>query len=673
MNSKVRCLDRLGTSRNLMAAYRFTMLLMIAIACPSSVFGQSTTPWQFLGPNPMKGITADFFNQPFGSPFHATGRVTSLAVACTSPGSGGSCNAEKLLVGTAGGGVWMSTDLSSNTNPFVQITDKITPTVSFENLPAQAVGSIAIDNGTNPVTLYVATGEGNHGDSLYGSGIFVSSDLGVSWRQIGDFNFFEMGITKLAVVPTATPGKPVLLAGLTLAGTVNRAGVNTGVSAGQNLGLWRSADQGASGWQQMSIGGCTVNANNTNYPCPVDDITVVPVSGGGYAVLAAVDGQPVGGGQLGGTNPGIFYSIDTGLTWSSTLTMTSNSASGCSVSTPCPQTIGRISLASLALPVGQPPTSGKVAAVIGDKAGQAYDSVFTLSFTGSSPGAALWARTNTVPSKTSNGLILDGSSPMIFPGQKSQSFYDQALVINPATPSQFFFGGIGMYNSTDSGNSWTFMPTTVSGGSLHDDQHAMVFDLVHPSQVWIGDDGGLFQRTVGQSGFVEFNESIAAGQLYSVGAKPATPGTGLGGFQDNGIQSYDPADGLAWSSRAGGDGSFVSYQPNNPSIAYATLQSISSSNPQTYNQINPLVSTDGGSSFSTLTSLQSFFATTSDTTTFFPPLATVAAGNGPLLLAGNIVDYSPNGSTGWTVISVTRERASAKTVSLPLAPSRILK
>jgi hypothetical protein len=646
MSSKVSYLDCPSTSRDLMAAYGLAMLLILAVAYPSSVFGQSATPWQFRGPNPMKGITAEFFNQPFGSPFNATGRVTSLAAVCTLMGEV-SCASESLFVGTAGGGVWMSTDLSSNTNPFTQITDNITPAVSLQNLPAQAIGSIAIDSSTKPVTLYVATGEGNlSSDSLYGSGVFVSSNLGVSWRQIGDNHFMEMAITKLAVVPTGTAGTPVLLAGLTSAETVNRAAVGTFVSNAQNFGLWRSADQGTS-WHQMSISGCTINLNGTNAPCPVDDINVIPVSGGGYAVFATVSGLS------GGTNPGIFYSVDTGLTWSSTLTLTSNSASSCSVGTPCPQTIGRISLASLPIGgiFGLPPTSGEVVAVIGDKNGQGYDSVFTLSFTGSSPGAAIWSKTSQVPFSTQNGLTIDGIGSLSAT-HKSQSGYDQALVINPATPTQFFFGGIGLYSSTDSGNSWSFLPTTGSGGSLHDDQHAMVFDPMNPAQLWIGDDGGLFQRTVGKSGFVEFNESIAAGQLYSVAAQPARSDAGLGGFQDNGIQSYDPADGLAWISRSGGDGSFVSYQPGNPSIAYATLESSSfQTNPQTYNQIHPLVSSDGGSSFSILTSLQSFFATTNDTTGFFPPLATVAAGNGPLLLAGNLVDYSPNGSTGWTVIS----------------------
>jgi hypothetical protein len=116
--------------------------------------------WQSIGPNPMVGIRPQFFGPPFGTAFDATGRFTSLAIVCTSPGVGSSCNGETLFVGTAGGGVWMSSDLSNQFNPFTQITDSISPATNA-GLPAQAIGSIAVDTSTSPITLYVGTGEGN--------------------------------------------------------------------------------------------------------------------------------------------------------------------------------------------------------------------------------------------------------------------------------------------------------------------------------------------------------------------------------------------------------------------------------------------------------------------------------------------------------------------------------
>ena len=78
------------------------------------------------------------------------------------------------MAGAASGGVWLSTNNGTN---FSQI---------FNNEPTQAVGAIALDTTTSPSTIYVATGEGNGSlDSLYGQGIFKSSDLGMSWTSLG--------------------------------------------------------------------------------------------------------------------------------------------------------------------------------------------------------------------------------------------------------------------------------------------------------------------------------------------------------------------------------------------------------------------------------------------------------------------------------------------------------
>src|SRR5207253_5719625 len=127
--------------------------------------------------------------------------------------------------------------------------------------------------------------------------------------------------------------------------------------------------------------------------------------------------------------PGVFHSNDGGSTWSKiTFGAVSNS------------NLGRASVASL----------GEVAyAVLGASDGVEYAGLFESTDSG-----ATWIA-RTVPSATVGGVTIDGTSAQNF----SQSAFDQALAIDPSDPSgaTLVFGGVGIYRSTNSGASWTFL------------------------------------------------------------------------------------------------------------------------------------------------------------------------------------------------------------------------
>lgn len=124
----------------------------IGAASPSAALSGS---WQSLGPVPMSE-KANFTGSAIGSATAMTGRLTSLAADATG----------LIVAGAASGGLWVSTN---NGGSFVSVFDK---------QPTQAIGAIALDTTTSPSTIYVGTGEGNGSiDSLYGSGMFKSTDL----------------------------------------------------------------------------------------------------------------------------------------------------------------------------------------------------------------------------------------------------------------------------------------------------------------------------------------------------------------------------------------------------------------------------------------------------------------------------------------------------------------
>ncbi len=77
-----------------------------------------------------------------------------------------------IYVGTAGGGVWKSTNAGTS---YKSIFDKY----------CQSIGAIGIDQ-KNPKTIFVGTGESNMRNSVsIGNGMYKSTDGGDNWKKIG--------------------------------------------------------------------------------------------------------------------------------------------------------------------------------------------------------------------------------------------------------------------------------------------------------------------------------------------------------------------------------------------------------------------------------------------------------------------------------------------------------
>ncbi|MFN5478668.1 MAG: WD40/YVTN/BNR-like repeat-containing protein [Chitinophagaceae bacterium] len=96
-------------------------------------------------------------------------------------------NGKTLYVGTAGGGVWKTTNAGASFKP---IFDKY----------CQSIGAIAIDQ-KNPKVIYVGTGESNMRNSVsIGDGFYKSTDAGSNWVKIGGLDSTEH-IAKVVIDP----------------------------------------------------------------------------------------------------------------------------------------------------------------------------------------------------------------------------------------------------------------------------------------------------------------------------------------------------------------------------------------------------------------------------------------------------------------------------------------
>ena len=240
------------------AMQRILLLAVVAITATnlhaqtkvsSATFGTMEARW--MGPGTMSG------------------RITAI--------EGVNADSKTIYVGTAGGGVWKTTNAGASFKP---VFDKY----------CQSIGAIAIDQ-KNPRTVFVGTGESNMRNSVsIGVGLYKTTDGGDNWSRVG-LDSTEH-ISKVVIDPSNSNNIYVAAPGPLW-------------SESKHRGLYKSSDGGKS-WDKVLYisekAGCadvSVDPQNPN--------TV-------YATTWEFRRLPYLF-NSGGSGSGVYKSIDGGKTW----------------------------------------------------------------------------------------------------------------------------------------------------------------------------------------------------------------------------------------------------------------------------------------------------------------------------------------------------------------------
>ena len=491
---------------------------------------------------------------------HVSGRVTSLVMAP---------DARTVYVGSSGGGIWKTTDITAATPAWAPISDA---------LPTQAIGSLTLSGGV----LYAGTGEANgSSDSEAGVGLFKSADDGANWSEVTGFHAYgaQRGISSVAVDPT----NPAHLLVGTAVARHGASGVNGGrytPPGAAPIGLFESTNSGGS-WTQV------INQ-------PQDTVVGSTATGGdlfrGGVSKVEFDPNNAGTSYASVSDYGLFRRL-----------------AGESAFTPVYSihNAGSVALSgSSRIEFDATVKDGKTRIYLGDST-RFNDATAGLLRTDDAAAATpAWTDLSST-SKSSTGY----DSYNFCGGQCS---YDMAVTVPPGSPDSVLLSGSMNYGeiftahqpsngraivrSTNAGVSFTDMTNDVAGNGLHPDQHTVVFFPGNPDKWVLGDDGGVavesgpFVNDSAQcdtrglsamnltnckrwlSAVPTSNREVNKGlQNLQFGSVSVQNGIVQGGTQDNGTWESDSAGG--WAESVGGDGGQSAFNAADSNIRYHTYYS----------------------------------------------------------------------------------------------------
>ena len=441
----------------------------------------------------------------------------------------------------------------------------------------------------NPQIIYVGTGEQHNSADSY-------YGCGILRSTNGGNTWTQFGRDLFV---TATGGARIghIVIDRTTAGSTT----STTLLASSSFGLFRSTNSGVD-WTRVPVG-TSQAANVSGLAAHPSNPQIYYAAIGNYGATATANG--------------VYKSIDGGLTWT-VLPLSFGT------------TVGRIEVAVA------PSNPSYLYASVEDRTPNASTSSQLLGIWRSNDDGATW---NKVPATNATCA--------------SQCWYDMHITVDPTTPARVYFGGLSIYRSEDSAQTFTNI-----GGSIHVDHHVLAFDPFDPNVIYAGSDGGVY-RSANRGGlWLPINTNLAVTQFYhGVSTHPTDTNTVIGGTQDNGTLQY--AGQPSWTRIIGADGGFTAINPQNPSIMFGTIQWSNSvgAGPRRRGQSGGFQIKNSG-------------IATTDRAQFIPPLVMDLANPTTLYFGTQRIYRTTDDAETWVPISTDLSKTGAGTVTaIGVAPN----
>jgi hypothetical protein len=548
----------------------------LALAAQRRVYAHTTAnlsgAWQQIGPS---SVASAAYN-------NITGRITSIAV------DPNDATGNTVYLGTTGGGVWKSTNAAGTLSAatFAPLTDTL-PVFSANAgtgvIPSLSIGAVAVQPAVNPVVI-AGTGDPNDAtDSLYGEGLLISADGGLTWTlvqqstDITNDNPSFIGLATAGIAfSTVTPTSVV--AGFS---TSPQSSVVNATSIASVPGLYYSTDAGKT-WKMATIyDGSTI----VQQPQPLgtnptgNSITSVVWDAQRGMFFAAVRSHG-------------YYSSPDGAVWTR---LAAQPGTGLTVAN-CP--VGAAGTGSATCPIFRgtlavQPATGDLYALTVDS-NNVDQGVWQDLCNAVSGGCATAAPV--FANRIDNGALdASGGGNTI-----AQGNYNLALNAAPAASNgtDLYVGTIDLYRcAMAAGSSACVLRDTTNAldgcnapAQVAPAQHALAAVPQSSGEpiLYVGNDSGLWRSLDGvaetgsvcsasdASHFDNLNAAIGAGgslsEVVGFAQDPTTSNTLIAGLGANGSAATSDAAALApWPQLSTGEGGFPAIDPNTPADWYVTI------------------------------------------------------------------------------------------------------
>jgi photosystem II stability/assembly factor-like uncharacterized protein len=147
-----------------------------------------------------------------------------------------------------------------------------------------------------------------------------------------------------------------------------------------------------------------------------------------------------------------------------------------------------------------------------------------------------------------------------------QAWYDNCIAVCPTNPNVVFVGGYSTFRTMDGGETWEDNTRSYSGGQVHPDHHNLTFSPTAPHTLYLCTDGGVFRtRNLGET-WESVSNGLGTVQFQSVDVHPTDENIAYGGTQDNGTNKFTGS--TEWTNVFLGDGGVTRVNWKNPDVVY---------------------------------------------------------------------------------------------------------